>query len=344
MKKIFITEFESKYKLKELFSLVRPFLRESIERNSYSELNAEVVSSIREADLVLVSEPLSLRHDQIKYRKLAEINQICKEKNIPAYVFIKGDYGKVHPSFSNIIYYRLGGFKNQLNTNNRAFFPIVSDKLKKIFNKDSIVIREKEGKPVVGFCGHATSSISKFIYEKMKLTQINIERAIRGDFCFEPLFSSAYERHQILKNLSRSDKVKTNFIYRRKYRAGAANEAERRRTTLDYYNNIIESDYVVCLRGSGNFSVRFYETLMMGRIPVFINTDCLLPLEDKIDWKRHVVWVEWNERKQIAEKIADFHKKLTKSEFIQLQEKNREIWVNYCNVNGYLKKLFETVC
>ena len=61
---------------------------------------------------------------------------------------------------------------------------------------------------------------------------------------------------------------------------------------MEFYENMVSSDYIVCVRGGGNFSVRLYETLAMGRIPIFINTDCLLPLNKSIDWKKHVVWIE----------------------------------------------------
>lgn len=233
----------------------------------------------------------------------------------------------------------MGGFKSQLDQNNKAFFPLLSDQLKKLFNQDSVVLREKKKKPTVGFCGHASSSIIKSIYEKLKFVKINSLRAITGDLNFETLFSSASERLKILKTVSVSKDINTNFIFREKYRAGAITEEERRKTTKEYYNNIIESDYIVCLRGGGNFSIRLYETLMMGRIPVFVNTDCLLPLDDEIDWKRHVVWVEWKDRKRIAEIILRFHKNLSQKEFLRMQLENREICKSYFNVKYYLENI-----
>lgn len=75
---------------------------------------------------------------------------------------------------------------------------------------------------------------------------------------------------------------------------------------------------------------------MMGRIPVFVNTDCLLPFEDKIDWKQHVVWVEWKERKHIAAKVAQFHSNLKAQEFEQLQQDNRRLWKETLSVNAML--------
>lgn len=350
MKKIFITDFDrDKYELREIFSLARPFLhtekgiwevnvKNPILKN-LNEFKIKTISSPRRADLILISEPLNHSHDKNKYKKLDEINKICQEKNILAYGFIDGDYGKVHPRFSNIVYYRMGGFKSQLDKNNKGFFFLLSDQLKKIFNRDEIFIKQKKAKPTIGFCGRATSSIPKYFYEKLKLAQVNIKRITVGDFNFEPLFSSAFERQKILNSLCQSKDINTNFIFREKYRAGAVTELERRKTTLEYYNNIIESDYIICLRGSGNFSVRLFETLMMGRIPIFINTDCLLPLEDDIDWKKHVVWVDWNDRKNIAEIVFNFHNGLTNDRFINIQKDNREFWKSKLTVENYLRNV-----
>ena len=96
---------------------------------------------------------------------------------------------------------------------------------------------------------------------------------------------------------------------------------------IEYYYNIRESDYILCLRGKGNFSIRFYETLLMGRIPIFINTDCLLPLMNHINWTEHVVWIEWEERHQIGEIVAKFHDNLSREDFSQLQLNNRKLWL-----------------
>src|SRR5690606_19049993 len=98
-------------------------------------------------------------------------------------------------------------------------------------------------------------------------------------------------------------------------------------------------DYVLCVRGAGNFSVRFYETLLMGRIPIFVNTDCLLPFEDKINWKKHVVWIEWKERSNIANIVADFHSKLTDKQFEDLQKSNRKLWKEELSVKAMLQNI-----
>ena len=353
MKKFFITGFDpEKYQPRDLFPLTRLLLQASLNESNparkifaekvIADLELKAADSLEEADFVLVSEPLTHLSDRKKYLELARLNAFCSPKNVPIYALVGGDYGKVHPSFSHVIYYRMGGFKTQLNEKNRAFFPLLSDHLKGFFNRDEIILREKKELPTVGFCGHTSASTIKYVYEKLKLTQINAQRLFAGDYNFEPLFSSAFERHKILESLRHSPEIETNFLFREKYRAGAVTEEERYQTALEYFTNIIESDYILCLRGAGNFSVRLYETLLMGRIPVFINTDCLLPLEDEIDWKKHVVWVEWADRRKIAEKIVNFHRQMTDEEFKLIQKRNREIWKSRLNVSYYLKHLVKS--
>lgn len=345
MKKIYITDFDKeRYRSNEISPLVRPFLHDGswatdhdvMERRNCAGLEIEITSDLDQADAVLVSEPLNHRHDNSRYRQLADLNSRCSQHGIFAHVFISGDYGKVHPHYTNVIYHRVGGFKSQLDTHNRAISPLLTDELKNLFNRDDIVVREKMPKPRIGFCGHASSSVTKYFYEKAKFLQINGQRAVVGDFNFEPLFSSAFERKKLLSLLENSDETETNFVYRERYRAGASTEEERQKTTLEYYENIIDSDYVLCLRGGGNFSVRLYETLMMGRIPVFVNTDCLLPLDTHIDWKKHMVWVEWEERLKIADRVYYFHRNLTNNDFRQLQEKNRQLWSQTLTLKNFV--------
>lgn len=350
MKKVFITDFDSKkFKPRDLFPLVRPFLNkitgkweiklENLKRWNCSESTIKVANSINDADFIFVSEPLNHNHDVDKHKNLEKLNLLCVQNNIMAYVFVEGDYGKVHPQYTNIVYFRMGGFKTQLDKNNLIFFPLISDQLKKIFNRESIILRDKNEMPIVGFCGHASVSFLKLLFEKIRLIKINFKRALVKDFFWEPLFSSAYERLKILKSLAKSNEINTNFIFRERYRAGSSSKQDQVRTTEEYFNNILESDYIICLRGSGNFSVRFYETLMMGRIPVFVNTDCLLPLEDEIDWKQHVVWVEWKDRHNISSIISDFHKNISNEKFVEMQKENREIWLSKLSINYYLNKL-----
>ncbi|MFC4739546.1 exostosin family protein [Flavobacterium ponti] len=322
---------------KSLFILTRPFLKD-LNWQSVSNEYFQYEVDVNKADIVLL--PFSINHyfESKQDFLLKEINEICIQNNIKAYGYIGGDFGFQFKEFSNIIYFRQGGFKSQLSNKNKGFPVGLSDHFQGIFKLENPIPNEKKAFPLIGFCGHATVSNVKRFKEILKCSIENGKRFMKNPFnkVYEPLFASAYERAKLLASLDNSNQVKTNFIYRNHYRGGALTEEERTKTTIEYYNNILESDYILCIRGAGNFSVRLYETLMLGKIPIFINTDCLLPFDDKIDWKKHVVWVEWKDRKNLAQIVSHFHANLSTDEFVHLQLNNRKLWKETLSVEGML--------
>jgi hypothetical protein len=330
---------------KVLFILARPFFRDGswvdvLEEKVKSGLDSEfcLTEDISKAEVVLIPFPINWYYKNKKAFLLKELNMLCQKNNVMVYSYISDDFGIAFPEFSNITYFRMGGFQSQLSRNNKGFPVGLSDHFHGIYKQETITPVAKRELAVVGFCGHSTKSLSKRLIELAKCVKENGRRLLENPFRkdWEPLFASAYERAKLLGYFEDSSLIQTNFIYRNQYRAGAQTEAERTRTTLEYYDNIASSDYVLCVRGAGNFSVRFYETLMMGKIPIFVNTDCLLPFEDQINWKKHVVWVEWKDRKKVAQIVSDFHKHLSNEDFIQLQLDNRKLWKERLSVKGML--------
>jgi hypothetical protein len=58
----------------------------------------------------------------------------------------------------------------------------------------------------------------------------------------------------------------------------------------EFEENLKCAEFALCPRGAGNFSIRFYEVLKAGRIPVVIvDSDTAWPLGELIDWPRLVV-------------------------------------------------------
>ena len=99
-------------------------------------------------------------------------------------------------------------------------------------------------KPVVGFCGYLG----------------HVETSIR---------------QRTIDKLVKCSQIDTNFLIRNHFWGGVPHDPTIRG---GYIKNMQNSDYIVCTRGSGNFSYRLYETLSMGRIPLFIDTDCVYHL------------------------------------------------------------------
>lgn len=60
---------------------------------------------------------------------------------------------------------------------------------------------------------------------------------------------------------------------------------EKRAEDLKAYRDSFSTTITVCCpRGAGLNSIRFFETLAAGRIPILISDDCVLPLEDQINY------------------------------------------------------------
>jgi len=206
--------------------------------------------------------------------------------------------------------------------------------------------RSKQKIATVGFCGNATDDplrtifytvrnlFTKVKYE-LKLTHINPQ----------PIIPAAYLRAKILKEIGRSSRIKTNFIMRQQYWAGVKSGSERANPAnpawIEYVDNMDNCDYVVTIRGTGNWSNRFYEALNWGRIPVFIDTDCVLPYDFAIDWKQYCIWVEQHEIPYTAEKIADFHASLSNEQFVELQQACRQLWIDRLSGDGFYRHFHE---
>ena len=93
-------------------------------------------------------------------------------------------------------------------------------------------------------------------------------------------------RKKLVQVFNASDDVECDFILREKFWGGAPNNAEMAK---EFNNNLRDNQYILANRGAGNYSMRFYQALAAGRIPILINTDVKLPFEDKINWANLII-------------------------------------------------------
>ena len=80
-----------------------------------------------------------------------------------------------------------------------------------------------------------------------------------------------FGRKKYLQTLLNSS-LKCNFVLRQGFWAPGVDKKVARQ---EYFENMENNIFTFCYRGAGNFSYRFYETFMMGRIPILINTDSI---------------------------------------------------------------------
>ena len=269
--------------------------------------------------------------------RLAELAKKNQKKMI---VWFRGDLMPVVP-FENAAVFLPGIVKSIAKPNQQACPVFIEDPLPN-FSQGKIFYREKKQKPTIGFCGYAEINRLKVLWSIFKGTQLNVQsRFGRYDYEAVPVVPATVTRAQALKLLAQDSGIETSFIIRDKHCHDQVRKKslEKGSAAHVFYSNILETDYTLCLRGYGNWSYRFYETLACGRIPVLIDTDCVLPNDSNIDWKKYCVWVDKSELKQIGEKIADFHSSLSSEDFIERQISCRRLWEEQLTPEGFMKHI-----
>jgi hypothetical protein len=117
---------------------------------------------------------------------------------------------------------------------------------------------------------------------------------------------------------------------------GSYNLGPSKKSKKEYIDNIERNLYGLCLRGVSNASYRLYEVFMMGRIPVLIDTDCILPFKDQIPYQTNTVIIKNFDN--IDQQIRNFHDSHTEEELLNIQKQNRDIWIKYFRVDGAYKE------
>ena len=157
-----------------------------------------------------------------------------------------------------------------------------------------------------------------------------------------PIKSSVYINRKIglLRVRLLKSKVKTQIVERSNFTAYLKNP--NLLTDIEAYEESLQnSDYVLCPRGFGNTSIRFYEVISAGRIPLLINSYSGLPaLNQNYRWQDHIVQVNLfsNWASQIA---VDWNYLGIKNNYEKRQTDNYELFTNILEFNSYLFKLFQ---
>jgi len=326
--KSFLTEAYRRQVFPLLFDLVYVKDKETL-------LNFEIVESIETSDVVII--PIAYQSFINNKKAYHYLITLAKKNQKKIWIYTAGDFG-VTISQLDYVTFRLGGFKSKLPPNTQILPSFINDPYH-ILNKEFNAL-SKDQFPTIGFVGHAESGIKKYAKEYLAFLKLNLKQSLKSyKNDFQSFYPSGYKRANYLQLLKSNKNLTTNFIFRQKYRAGVTSLKSRETTTQEFYNNMYHNAYTLCLRGVGNFSVRFYETLAMGRIPVLIDTDCKLPLEEIIDWSKHVLIIKGKEIANLDNEILRFHASLTPNQFKELQESNRQLWINYLKRTSYFKQI-----
>jgi len=167
-------------------------------------------------------------------------------------------------------------------------------------NKEFVVIK-KSNNPIVGFCGR----VDKY-------------------------------REKLINMMSQDKYIKCNFILKQKFWGGDPHNVQ---LINDFTTNIENSHFIICNRGNGNYAMRFYQTLSLGRIPVLVDYDHIFPFESEIPWN-DICIIGKNEQ-NVINKIKIWWKE---KDILHIHIKCRTIFENYLCNKTYFQKIMEGFC
>jgi hypothetical protein len=100
---------------------------------------------------------------------------------------------------------------------------------------------------------------------------------------------------------------------------------------LTYKKSIERCKFVLCPRGRGSNSIRFYEALNFGKIPILISDDVKLPLTSKINYSEFSIKIPEKDVSKIENYIDEF---LKTHDIKTASKKARETSVKWFSMNS----------
>ena len=295
----------------------------------------ELVENVSDADIIVLPHDYSLIMDNKNY--LSRYIHLSEKYNKKIIIFSHSDYDEII-NIPNSIVFRTSQYRYKKRSNEIIMPPYVED----LSIYKSIINRNKNKIPVIGFCGLATYKntqeqftvyLKNFKLEIMKILTLNKNLILHK--------RGVYFRKKIIEKLEKTSLIKTNFIIRKTY-SGHISTAELPIDQLrsEYIENFVNSDLALIVKGNGNFSLRFYEALSLGRVPLFIDTDCMLPLEEIINYNKFVFSFNIANIKNIDKLVAESFEKINNEQFIKMQNLGRLVFEKYLRIDSFFKFIF----
>ena len=257
-----------------------------------------ILSSLEDCDYIISTK---IEWGSTNSQMIQEVLYSYKNKNKKAIVFLVSDYNEPFDIPENVLLFRTGMYKSQQKSNEYLLlYPGTKSDLK---NEPSFEpLPKKDLKPVVGFCGSITSHPSRIQY---------------------------------INRIKQTPNIKKNIIIKTEYWGGKPHDID---VVQEFINNIKDSYFILSTRGTGNWSARFYQVLYLGRIPLVVNTDLVLPFEDRINWRDIIVYCD--SENDIGNNLKHFW---NTKDIVQAQIKCKEIYDTYLDIEKWFKIITEEI-
>ena len=320
-------------------SEMHPFQRALFETYEFDTNYYSLVADINDADMLLM--PYSYN---IATQWAPDVITLCAEASRVSGkpILIDGSGDIERPiTIPNSIVLRYGGYRSEKKAN-EITIPLFADDLLERYCAGELRLLEKKLKPTVGFSGWATLSS----WQTMRALVKELPTRIHGlwDGRFRAHKKGIFFRQQALRVLSNSPRVGTSFVARSSYSghldtASASAEALQR----EFVDNLIETDYALDVRGDANNSIRLFEILSLGCIPLVVDTERNFPFSDILDYSSFACIVDFRDIEKLPEKLMEFHATLTPEKYVEMQRRARAAYQDYFRVDALTPHLIAAV-
>jgi hypothetical protein len=257
---------------------------------------------------------------------------------MPVFVFSFGDLNDQSRFDPRVYVFRQSVYRSTMQAKDIVVPTLTGDN-----GIGGITLRQKQKVPVVSFCGQAG----------YKTTQQEIKYHVKvwlwklkalGDPLLRARTVGVYWRKKMLHACVRSPLVQHLFIMRKSfsgaYRTIELDPAQARKEFID---SIVNSDFVLAPKGDGNYSNRFLEALSLGRIPILLDTDTVLPFEEEIDYEQVVVRVPMEQVQDTSKLVRAWYDSLDEEEWKLRQVAARELYVRVLRLDSFFEYFFTAV-
>lgn len=302
-----------------------PYVAQAAKQTTLGSRNFVLVDSMDEADFVVIPHPYQYL-ERFRKGRLREMVREAENGGKPLLIDGSGDIER-RIDIPNSVILRISQYRFSVAPN-EVTIPVFAEDLLASYCNGTFSPRQKSAVPVVGFAGWGR------IRGFTRLRSLTKELPIRLLGLFIPKYrvyeKGVFWRERAIYALRNSSRVRTNFIVRDSYSGHVKTlSGDPERNRREFVKNILDSDYTLIVKGDANAATRFYETLSLGRIPVFIDTACVLPLEDCIDYKEFCVFIDYTDIERAPDILADFHERISPEDFIAMQREARYIFENF---------------
>lgn len=302
-----------------------PYVRSSVLQYQYQPSDFTLVDTIEDADYVL----MPYNYERLRAVNPELVSRIVKEAAEASKPLLIDGAGDIeHPiEIENSVIMRVSQYRYSVQSN-EVTVPFSAEDLLESYAEGILPYKQKTDIPSIGFTGWADISFRdrvKIFFKEIPLTLASAFAPERGAEHKGLLF-----RKRALEALARTKGIKTNFTQRASYSGHVQTiQGSVQDNRQAFVQNLLESDYALVVKGDANSSVRFYEALSLGCIPVFVDTACVLPLENLISYADFCVWIDWRSLDTIGEQLRAFHATLSPEAFMRMREEARRAYREY---------------